>query len=55
MAAYDDLDMTATDRSADAEHLHGMMVTSGLFRVLGVNPFSAALSMPMTINPARAS
>ncbi|MDQ6911584.1 MAG: ABC transporter permease [Verrucomicrobiota bacterium] len=38
MAGYDDLDMTATDRGAEAEHLHGMLVTSDLFRVLGVNP-----------------
>ncbi len=51
MAGYDDLDMTATDRGADAEHLHGMMVTSDLFRVLGVNPilgraFTAADDKP---------
>ncbi len=38
MAAYDDLDMTATDRGAGAEHLHGLLVTSDLFRVLNVNP-----------------
>lgn len=38
MAAYDDLDMTVTERGADAEHLHGSMVTSDLFRVLDVNP-----------------
>ena len=38
IAAYDDLDLTATDRGGEAEHLHGMMVTSDLFRVLGVNP-----------------
>ncbi|MGZ5004889.1 MAG: ABC transporter permease, partial [Chthoniobacterales bacterium] len=37
-AAFDDVDMTATDRGADAEHLHGTMVTSDLFRVLSVNP-----------------
>ena len=38
MAAYDDLDMTVTERGADAEHLHGSLVASDLFRVLDVNP-----------------
>ncbi len=38
MAGYDDLDMTVTDQSAEAAHLHGMLVTSDLFRVLGMNP-----------------
>lgn len=37
-ALYDSLEMTATDRSSAAAHLHGAMVTSDLFRVLGMNP-----------------
>lgn len=37
-ALYDSLEMTATDRSSEAAHLHGAMVTSDLFRVLGMSP-----------------
>ncbi len=38
MAAYDNVDMTATERGGEAAHLHGTMVTADLFRVLGMNP-----------------
>ena len=38
MAAYDNVDMTVTDRGAEAAHVHGAMVTSDLFRVLDTNP-----------------
>ena len=38
MAAYDNVDMTVTERGIQAAHLHGAMVTADLFQVLGVNP-----------------
>ncbi|MFL6594401.1 MAG: ADOP family duplicated permease, partial [Chthoniobacterales bacterium] len=50
-ALYDSLEMTATDRGSEAAHLHGAMVTSDLFRVLGTNP---VLGRPFTASDDKA-
>src|ERR1700754_4275465 len=38
ISVYDNVDMTVTDRGAEASHVRGAMVTHDLFRTLDANP-----------------